>query len=212
MVTNYDLLEIEWKKKLAREEALATPQYLAAFYETLKPDSPYFCNCDACYHDMATSSFSMSERFSWLMTFGWTDYPKCKRPEGSLARQRLAWLMLQALKVKRGKRPVFPMPLDPQPQFWGVITKRHKENSATGIIQQLKEVFRIEEIAGRHTPLRGGYQIMSGPCFLHNGTGSEFVIWIDEQKWRCFGRCGAGGDVIDLVEAMKLKGLEWRRV
>lgn len=76
-------------------------------------------------------------------------------------------------------------------------------------IERIKDAYTIEDIAGQHMQLRGTHTL-GGPCFLHGGSGDEFKIWVDEQKWRCFGQCLIGGDVIDLIRAMKERGIEWQ--
>lgn len=142
----------------------------------------------------------IDERFLWLMVYGQAD--GCP-----LAKQRLVWLLLQDL---RGKDRCPPMPDDPEPSFWPA-TLRHKPSAQTGnLIERIKAAYRIEDIAEKHTHLRGSHTL-SGPCFLHGGSGSEFVIWVDEQRWKCWGACGTGGDVIDLIREMKERNLEWMK-
>jgi len=78
-----------------------------------------------------------------------------------------------------------------------------------GLIQRIKARYRVEDIAAMHTKLRGN-EVLSGKCPLHGErNGESFKIWVDEQRWKCFGRCGLHGDVIDLIRALKERGLKW---
>ena len=75
------------------------------------------------------------------------------------------------------------------------------------LITRLKAAYRVEDMASRWTTLRG-YKTLSGKCPLHNEQqGRSFTVWVDSQRWKCFGKCGIGGDVIDLARAAKEKGL-----
>lgn len=83
-------------------------------------------------------------------------------------------------------------------------------NSGESLISRIKAAYRIEEIAEMHTRLRG-QRVLKGKCFLHGEVhGEAFTVWPDEQRWRCFGACNIGGDVIDLVSAMRERGLDWQ--
>ena len=75
------------------------------------------------------------------------------------------------------------------------------------LIARLKAAYRVEDLASRWTDLRGG-KTLSGKCPLHNEQqGRSFTVWVDSQRWKCFGKCGIGGDVIDLARAAKERGL-----
>lgn len=88
------------------------------------------------------------------------------------------------------------------------LCKPKRTYTGGNMIERIKAKYRIEDIAAMHTKLRGN-EVLSGKCFLHSGSGSEFVVWVDEQRWKCFGRCGLHGDVIDLIRALKERGLKW---
>ncbi len=84
-----------------------------------------------------------------------------------------------------------------------------KRKGGSDLIQRIKQAYRIEDIAEKHTRLRGN-SVLKGKCFLHGEQhGEAFTVWVDDQKWKCFGACGIGGDVLDLVRAMKERGIEW---
>ena len=79
------------------------------------------------------------------------------------------------------------------------------------MIERLKRTYRVEDIASRLTRLYGAGDLLTGRCPLHNERkGRAFAVWVSEQRWRCFGRCATGGDVIDLVRECKARGLNWR--
>lgn len=161
------------------------------------------CQCEAC--DTTVARWSVSDRFRWMYAFGLLKWHRCTA-ESSLASRRLAWLMVQ--ERLHPKSPNFPMPGDPQPEFWPVRQRKYKDNRLIG---RVKDSFRIEDIARLHTKLTG-VETLKGRCFLHGETkGEAFTVWVDEQKWYCFGSCGIGGDVIDLVRALKARGMTWMK-
>lgn len=93
-----------------------------------------------------------------------------------------------------------PIP-KPRPQ------RRYPLPQGESLISRLKAAYRVEDLAARWTELRGG-NTLSGKCPLHNEQhGRSFAVWVDSQRWRCFGKCGIGGDVIDLARAAKERGL-----
>ena len=50
---------------------------------------------------------------------------------------------------------------------------------------------------------------LSGPCPLHDGQNpTQFRVSIDKNCWRCFGRCDAGGNVLEFVS--KKEGVSLR--
>ncbi len=78
------------------------------------------------------------------------------------------------------------------------------------LIERIKTAYRIEDIAGRITELQGNGATLTGRCPLHGEKrGRAFVVWSESQRWRCFGACGAGGDVIDLVRECESRGIDW---
>lgn len=79
------------------------------------------------------------------------------------------------------------------------------------LIDRIKAAYDLEEFAGRFTRLRNRH----GKCFLHGETHGESFSFFEthdgELKWKCFGACGLHGDVLDLMEAMDERGIEWRQ-
>ncbi len=154
--------------------------------------------CEPC-KDIAHKS--VDERYLYLFLYGQGSQP-C-----SLARSRLAWL---ALQTARGKRYARPMPEDPEPSFWPAAQRKQITKGTQGTVARLKAALRVEDIAGRLTTLRGN-SVLSGKCPLHGErNGQSFVVWIDSQSWRCFGRCGVGGDVLNLIAECMDRDIEWR--
>ena len=143
------------------------------------------------------------DRLRWMIEF-WSI-------EGSLAQARLAWLMLQSMR--RPDRPCRPMPHDPQPTFWPSYRKKAAPSEVPhgDLIERVKRVYRVEDVAALITELTGHGDALSGKCPFHNERkGRAFVVWRTSQRWRCFGRCSTGGDVIDLVRECKRHGLPWK--
>jgi len=59
----------------------------------------------------------------------------------------------------------------------------------------------IEAEAAKHTKLkRAGHQLV-GLCPIHDERSPSFYVMPDKERFKCYG-CGAGGDVLDLVEAI----------
>lgn len=161
------------------------------------------CKCDGCYPEIV--SYSVRDRFLWMWRFGWLPDPRCTRGV-SLAQQRLTWLMLQVM-LKRHRWET--MPDDPQPEFWPV--RSQAPYRGRDLIGQLKSTYRIEDVALRLTPMRGLGNHLQGKCPLHGEQrGMAFNIWLDSQRWHCFGACNRGGDVIDLIRECIDRGIEWR--
>jgi hypothetical protein len=51
--------------------------------------------------------------------------------------------------------------------------------------------------------LRPHGDYLTGKCPIHNEHhGQSFVVWPDEGKWKCFGKCDRSGDIIDLEQAL----------
>ena len=76
------------------------------------------------------------------------------------------------------------------------------------LIERIKSAYRIEDVAHRLTELRGT-GTLTGKCPLHREEhGRSFVVWVDSQRWRCYGTCSKGGDVIDLWTAARQAGLK----
>jgi hypothetical protein len=58
------------------------------------------------------------------------------------------------------------------------------------------------ERRGTYLQRCGGY--CAGKCPIHaEKRGKSFVVWPDEGRWKCFGKCGCGGDITDLLAKLE---------
>lgn len=64
---------------------------------------------------------------------------------------------------------------------------------------KIKARCRIEDEAGQLTHLRPSGRNLKGSCPFHLERTPSFVVFPESQRWKCFGACGEGGDVIDLL-------------
>jgi hypothetical protein len=103
------------------------------------------------------------------------------------------------------------------PNFWTVdvlpeiereLARRLRPALATplngGRIARIKAAIRLEDYAARFTQLRpGGRDRLKGLCPVHPEQTPSFYVYVDQQKWHCYGACASGGDVIDLAERLE---------
>ncbi|MDH4196521.1 MAG: DNA primase [Candidatus Aminicenantes bacterium] len=66
------------------------------------------------------------------------------------------------------------------------------------IIEQVRQVSSIVEIAGQYTALRKRGRKWVGLCPFHSEKDPSFTVDEEKQLYHCFG-CGAGGDIYSLV-------------
>jgi CHC2 zinc finger len=58
------------------------------------------------------------------------------------------------------------------------------------------------ESRGTYLHRHGKYHV--GKCPIHaEKNGRSFAVWPDEGKWKCFGKCGCGGDITDLLAKLE---------
>lgn len=95
---------------------------------------------------------------------------------------------------------------DVLPTIKAELERRHKpkriyaSNSPLARLKQLE----LATVAGRYTELRpAGAGRLKGRCPLHKERTPSFYIYEDTQRWRCFGACATGGDVVDLLAAVR---------
>ncbi len=118
--------------------------------------------------------------------------------------QRLGSLVLRTLSL-------------PEPQgrgFWeeavmplirDEITRRQRppQLKRRDRIERLKSRLMLEDVAAKYTDLRvSGLGRLKGLCPIHNEQEPSFYVYLDQQRWRCFG-CARGGDLIDLMEGIE---------
>ena len=66
-----------------------------------------------------------------------------------------------------------------------------------------------EFLAGRGFVLKRHGALLQGKCpFHHEQNGEALTVYQQENRWHCFGKCAAGGDVIRAVEL--LDGLDFK--
>lgn len=74
-----------------------------------------------------------------------------------------------------------------------------KRTYSGGPIARLKQL-DIVTVAENFTILEpAGAGKLKGLCPLHEEKTASFYVYQESQRWRCFGACAKGGDVIDLL-------------
>lgn len=81
-----------------------------------------------------------------------------------------------------------------------------KEWGLNSPIARIKANHRVEDVAEQFTRLRNAGKGMKGLCPLHQEKSPSFYVWPDSQRWKCFGACGTGGDVVDLLRRLGQQG------
>lgn len=65
--------------------------------------------------------------------------------------------------------------------------------------EEIKSMVRIEDIIREHIDLvPDGSGRLTSCCPFHSETQPSFKVWLDTQRFKCFG-CGASGDVIEFL-------------
>jgi DNA primase len=68
------------------------------------------------------------------------------------------------------------------------------------IVSKIKNKIDIHDVVAETVMLKQSGRSYTGMCPFHANTNTPaFVVWPDEGRWRCFGACNEGGDVIDFV-------------
>ena len=143
---------------------------------------------------LALTQCELCDREGWQVAQSEDAIPYCNFEAVSDMEQARQWgrMLAQAL---------FPEAY-PKPK-----PKQHSHQLGDSIFDRVKEAFRIEDVAHRLTTLYG-HRTLSGRCPFHGERkGRAFVIFIDSQSWRCYGKCQDGGDVISLVRKAMESGL-----
>ena len=85
---------------------------------------------------------------------------------------------------------------------------RHYPPSNSGfggpnVFQRVKSDIRLEDLANQYTDLEpSGTHKFKALCPLHDERTPSFHVDAELQVWYCFGACGRGGDVIELVRLL----------
>ena len=71
-----------------------------------------------------------------------------------------------------------------------------------GILKQLD----VQDVAGKYTVLQpAGSGRLKGKCPFHEERTPSFVVYLDSNRWQCFGACATGGDVVNLIQRLARK-------
>ena len=90
--------------------------------------------------------------------------------------------------------PIPPFPLDRSPRT---------TTPGTGLFNRVKAAVPVEALAGRFTRLQSsGPDRLKGKCPLHEERTASFYVYQDKGRWRCFGACARGGDVVELARCL----------
>ena len=73
------------------------------------------------------------------------------------------------------------------------------------LIARLKRL-DIVDVARRFTELTGNGNRLRGRCPLHQERTGSFYVYLDTNRWRCYGACASGGDIIDLIQRLRTLG------
>jgi hypothetical protein len=84
-------------------------------------------------------------------------------------------------------------------------TRPKRERGSNGPIARLKTL-DIVDVASKFTQLIGNGDRLRGKCPIHQERTPSFYVYQDRQKWHCYGACGGGGDVIDLLRRLGDQG------
>jgi len=120
----------------------------------------------------------------------WPPYNEFFRCEGQA---RMAWLGLEAAlyQTRSSPRPFAPhrFPDDPAPPLPSL-------RPGDSIFEHLRLV-DLTQYAGKFTNLtQVGPDRWKGKCPLHREKTASFYVYASPWRWRCFGACAQGGDIV----------------
>lgn len=129
----------------------------------------------------------------------------------SEAQARAAWVLFNAILrgEDRSRWPRFPGDKPLAPRVAASAATVAGRNAGNDLFREVKARVRVEDFAGRFTELRpAGAGKLKGRCPLHQERTPSFFVYIESQRWQCFGACARGGDVISLGQALVEAG-QW---
>lgn len=89
------------------------------------------------------------------------------------------------------------------PQLPGTRRTRPTVAGSRNLFQRVKQAVSVQELAERFTPLQpAGPGKLKGLCPLHHERTASFYVYQDSQRWKCFGACASGGDVVELARRL----------
>lgn len=113
---------------------------------------------------------------------------------------RLAWMVLQELLHGSEERRHRRFPGDPVP------APKASLSNITGkgdISSKLKQLDLLVYASHRTEMQAAGANSWRGRCPIHDEKTASFYVWADPWRWRCFGGCAMGGDIIDLARELR---------
>ena len=96
----------------------------------------------------------------------------------------------------------------PIPPFPGDRPAPTKSSGRRGrsLFDSIQEV-DLADYASQFTRLRtAGPGKWKGLCPLHNEKTPSFYVYSDAWRWRCYGACATGGDIVTLAKELRNKG------
>lgn len=66
----------------------------------------------------------------------------------------------------------------------------------------------LQTVQGAGVDLRQRGRLWWALCPFHHEQTPSFAVDAEKQRWKCFGECGTGGDILDFV--MKFKGISFK--
>lgn len=115
---------------------------------------------------------------------------------------RLAWFAVEAAlyQARPSERPFqprrFPMDASPTPVF----------RPGDSVFDQLRRA-DLAAYAGKYTRLNQvGPGTWRGKCPLHKERTGSFYVYADPWRWRCYGACAMGGDILTLKRELRHLG------
>lgn len=79
----------------------------------------------------------------------------------------------------------------------------HRQNPPTykgKSFADLKQQLNIVEVVAQRVMLQKAGRGYKGLCPFHEEKTPSFYVWEESQRWKCFGACATGGDVIDFMK------------
>ena len=128
-----------------------------------------------------------------------TELPRYNAFFATIEEARLIWALYNmVLHGIDSEIPIFP---GDKPQ-----SKSHRATAGSGLFASLHEV-DLAEYAARFTQLTpAGAGKWRGLCPLHQEKTPSFYVYSDPWRWRCYGACATGGDIVALARELRRKG------
>ena len=105
--------------------------------------------------------------------------------------------------VAQAKQPPMPVSLASRPDFF----PRRSQGIGYGLLRPYRQVDLAEYVNRCLTPLTpvtsGSWK---GRCPIHDEDPPSFLVTANPWRWRCFGACGTGGDLVKLISELRHVG------